>query len=93
MRPIRSLIDRKMPWLDGVGAVEQIRATYTGARIVILTTYDVDDVERALRAGARAYLLRDMQPSELLARVRAVDQGRSWVPPAGAARLAERRTR
>jgi len=52
-RPDVALIDLKMPGLDGVGAVEQIRATYADARIVSLTTYDVDDdVERALRAGA-----------------------------------------
>lgn len=57
---------------------------------MILTTYNV---ERALRAGAKAYFRRDVQPSELLACVRAVDQGRSWVSPAVAARLAERMTR
>jgi two-component system NarL family response regulator len=93
-RPDVALLDLKMPGLDGVGAVEQIRAATPDARLVILTTYDADDdVERALRAGAKAYLLKDVQPSELLACVRAVDQGRSWVSPAVAARLAERLTR
>ena len=93
-RPDVALIDLKMPGMDGVGAVVEIRARYPDARVVILTTYDADDdVERALRAGAKAYLLKDVQPSELLACVRAVDQGRSWVSPAIAARLAERMTR
>lgn len=90
-RPDVALLDLQMPGLDGVGAVEQIRARYPDARLVILTTYDADDdVERALQAGAKAYLLKDVQPAELLACVRAVDQGRSWVSPAIAAKLAAR---
>lgn len=93
-RPDVALIDLKMPVLDGVGAVTAIRARSPDARVVILTTYDADDdVERALRAGAKAYLLKDVDPQELVACVRAVDQGRAWVSPAVAARLAERLTR
>jgi DNA-binding NarL/FixJ family response regulator len=83
-----------MPALDGAGVVEQVRARYPDARLVILTTYDADDdVERALRAGAKAYLLKDVDPQELVACVRAVHAGRSWVSPAIAAKLAERLTR
>jgi DNA-binding NarL/FixJ family response regulator len=58
-----ALVDLKMPALDGAGVVEQVRARYPDARLVILTTYDADDdVERALRAGAKAYLLKDVDP-------------------------------
>ena len=93
-RPDVALIDLKMPALDGAGVVEQVRARYPDARLVILTTYDADDdVERALKAGAKAYLLKDVDPAELVACVRAVDQGRTWVSPSVAAKLAERMTR
>jgi two-component system NarL family response regulator len=93
-RPDVALVDLKMPALDGAGVVEQVRARYPDARLVILTTYDADDdVERALRAGAKAYLLKDVDPQELVACVRAVHAGRSWVSPAIAAKLAERLTR
>ncbi len=93
-RPDVALVDLKMPVLDGVGVVEAVRGRWPDARLVILTTYDADDdVERALKAGAKAYLLKDVDPAELVACVRAVDQGRTWVSPSVAARLAERMTR
>jgi two-component system NarL family response regulator len=77
-----------------VAVVEAVRGRWPDARVVILTTYDADDdVERALKAGAKAYLLKDVAPEELVACVRAVDQGRTWVSPSVAARLAERMTR
>lgn len=93
-RPDVALVDLKMPGLDGVGVVTAVRARYPDARLVILTTYDADDdIERALRAGAKAYLLKDVDPQELVACVRAVDQGRAWASPAVAAKLAARLTR
>lgn len=93
-RPGVALIDLKMPGLDGVAVVQQIRIHVPDARLVILTTYDADDdVERALKAGAKAYLLKDVAPEELVACVRAVDRGRAWVSPSIAAKLAERMTR
>lgn len=93
-RPDVALVDLKMPGLDGVGVVTAVRARYPDARLVILTTYDADDdIERALRAGATAYLLKDVDPQELVACVRAVDQGRAWASPAVAAKLAARLTR
>jgi DNA-binding NarL/FixJ family response regulator len=93
-RPDVALVDLKMPVLDGVGVVEAVRGRWPDARLVILTTYDADDdVERALKAGAKAYLLKDVDPAELVACVRAVDQGRTWVSPSVAARLAELMTR
>ena len=93
-RPDVALVDLKMPGLDGVGVVQQVRARFPDARLVVLTTYDADDdIERALRAGANAYLLKDVDPRDLLACVRAVHRGRTWVSPTVAAKLADRLTR
>ncbi len=93
-RPDVALVDVKMPALDGPAVVAAIRARHDDARIVVLTCFDADDdIERALKAGAKAYLLKDVQPGELVACVRAVHQGRAWVSPTVAAKLAERMTR
>jgi two-component system NarL family response regulator len=93
-RPDVSLIDLRMPALDGVQVVEQIRLEYPDAVLVVLTTFDSDDdVERALTAGARAYLLKDVSPADLVACVRAVHRGGSWVSPAVASKLVARMTR
>jgi two-component system NarL family response regulator len=87
-RPDVALVDLRMPKLEGVQVVEQIRARFPDAAIVILTTYDTDnDIERALRAGAKAYLVKDVSPQELVACVRAVHAGRTWVSPNVAAKL------
>jgi DNA-binding NarL/FixJ family response regulator len=88
LRPDVALLDLRMPKLDGVQVVEQIRERFTDAAIVILTTYDTDnDIERALRAGAKAYLVKDVSAQELVACIRAVHAGRTWVSPDVAARL------
>jgi DNA-binding NarL/FixJ family response regulator len=87
-RPDVALIDLRMPKLEGVQVVEQIRERFPDATIVVLTTYDTDtDVERALRAGAKAYLVKDVSPQELVACIRAVHAGRTWVSPGIAAKL------
>lgn len=87
-RPDVALIDLRMPKLEGAQVVEQIRERFPDASIVILTTYDTDnDIERALRAGAKAYLVKDVSPQELVACVRAVHAGRTWVSPRVAAKL------
>jgi two-component system NarL family response regulator len=87
-RPDVTLLDLRMPKLEGVHVVEKIRERFPDAAIVILTTYDTDnDIERALRAGAKAYLVKDVSPQELVACVRAVQAGRSWVSPRVAAKL------
>jgi DNA-binding NarL/FixJ family response regulator len=87
-RPDVALIDLRMPKLEGVQVVEQIRAQFPSAAIVILTTYDTDnDIERALRAGAKAYLVKDVSPQDLIACIRAVHAGRTWVSPNVAAKL------
>jgi len=92
-RPDVALIDLRMPKLDGVQVVEQIRQHFPDAVIVILTTYDTDnDIERALRGGAKAYLVKDVSPQDLVACVRAVHAGRTWVSPKVAAKLVARVT-
>jgi len=87
-RPDVALIDLRMPKLEGAQVVEQIRERFPDAAIVILTTYDTDtDIERALRAGAKAYLVKDVSPQDLVACVRAVHAGHTWVSPKIAAKL------
>ena len=87
-RPDVALVDLRMPKLEGVQVVEKIRDGFPDAAIVILTTYDTDnDIERALRAGAKAFLVKDVSPQELVACVRAVHAGRTWVSPRVAAKL------
>jgi DNA-binding NarL/FixJ family response regulator len=87
-RPDVTLLDLRMPKLEGVQAVEQIRERFPHAAIIMLTTYDTDnDIERALRAGAKAFLVKDVSPQELVACVRAVHAGRTWVSPRVAAKL------
>ena len=93
-RPDVALVDLRMPALDGVQVVEQIRREFPDAVLVMLTTYDTDDdIDRALTAGARAYLLKDVSPADLVACVRAVHQGGTWVSPKVASKLAARMTR
>ncbi len=93
-RPDVALIDLRMPVLEGVEVVERIRAQFPDASIVILTTYDADDdIERALHAGAKAYLLKDVAPHDLVSCVRAVRMGRTWVSPTIGSKLADRMTR
>jgi two-component system NarL family response regulator len=91
LHPDVVLMDLRMPLLDGVAAINQIRATTPQARILILTTYDSDeDIYRGLRAGALAYLLKDAPPDELLGAIRAVAVGQKRIPSEVAAKLAER---
>ena len=87
------LIDLRMPRLNGVEAIEAIRAAWPEARVIVLTTYDGDeDIIRALRAGAQAYLLKDTPRAELLDTIRTVHAGGRRLSPEVAARLAERVT-
>jgi two-component system NarL family response regulator len=87
-RPDVALIDLRMPKLEGVQVVERIRERFPTAAIVILTTYDTDnDIERALRAGAKAFLVKDVSPQDLVDCVRAVHAGRTWVSQKVAAKL------
>jgi DNA-binding NarL/FixJ family response regulator len=90
-QPDIALIDLRLPRLSGVEVIERIRMETPSARFMVLTTYDGDeDIYRALQAGARAYLLKGMTCEELIATIRTVYTGRSYIPPAIAVKLAER---
>ena len=90
-QPDVTLIDLRMPVMGGVEAVGVIHAEFPDARIIVLTTYDGDEnIYRALQGGARAYLLKDIPREEFLDDIRAVYQGQYCIPPAVAARLAQR---
>jgi DNA-binding NarL/FixJ family response regulator len=84
------LMDLRMPVMDGVEAIRTITAEFPAARILALTTYEGDaDIRRALEAGARGYLLKDMLLTEVISAVRAVRRGERVIPTAVATRLAE----
>jgi DNA-binding NarL/FixJ family response regulator len=89
-RPDVTLMDLLLPKGNGTDAVVAIRSEFPAARIIILTTADSDgEIQRALRAGASAYVLKSMASSELLAVIRSVHRGVRCVPPEVAARLAQ----
>ena len=80
-----------MPIMEGVEAVRRIREHDPGARVIVLTTYDTDDeISQALKAGAKAYVLKDIAAEQLLACIRDVLAGKTYIAPAAAAKLAER---
>jgi DNA-binding NarL/FixJ family response regulator len=90
-RPDVTLLDLRMPELDGVGAIKEIRELDEDAQIVVLTTFDGDeDIYRAIKAGAKAYLLKDTARDALVDTVRRVHAGETYLPPQLAAKLAER---
>ena len=89
-RPDVTLMDLRMPVMDGVEAIRTITTEHQDARILALTTYEGDaDIRRALEAGASGYLLKDMLLTEVLTAIRAVHRGERVIPIAVAARLAE----
>ncbi|MFZ1938999.1 MAG: response regulator transcription factor [Terracidiphilus sp.] len=90
-KPHVTLIDLRLPKLAGVEVIQQVRSESPQARFVVLTTYDGDeDIYRALKSGAKAYLLKGMTTEELITTIREVHAGRSHIPAAIAERLAER---
>ena len=92
-RPDVVLMDLRMPEMEGVEAVRRIREIDPQARVVVLTTYDADeDIARALQAGAKAYILKDIAADALVACIRDVLAGKTYLAPAAAAKLAERVT-
>jgi DNA-binding NarL/FixJ family response regulator len=89
-RPDVTLMDLQMPALNGIEAIIGIRSEFPNARIIVLTTYAGDvQVVRALKAGARGYLLKGNVRRELLDTIRAVHAGQKRIPPEVAAELAE----
>ena len=89
-RPDITLMDLRLPGTDGTDTLIAIRGEFPQARVIMLTTSDGDaDIQRAMRAGASAYMLKSMPKNELLAVIRSVYAGRRHVPPEVAARLAE----
>jgi DNA-binding NarL/FixJ family response regulator len=92
-RPDITLMDLQMPEMDGLEAVETIRGEFPDARIIVLTTYSGDtQVLRALKGGARGYMLKGNVHRELLEAIRAVDAGQKRIPPELAAELADHAT-
>ena len=82
-RPDVTLLDLRMPKLDGVGVIDEIRKEDTSARIIMLTTYDTDnEIYRAIKAGAKGYLLKDSRREELLDCIRKVNAGETCIPQA-----------
>ena len=89
--PDITLIDLRMPKLNGVDVIRTLRGESPAARFIVLTTFDGDeDIYRALEAGARAYLLKDTPRDELLSTIRTVHAGQKHIPAELAARLTER---
>jgi DNA-binding NarL/FixJ family response regulator len=92
--PDVTLLDLRMPVMEGVEAVRRIRARDPQARVIVLTTYDTDeDISRALKAGAKAYVLKDISAEALVSCIHDVLAGKTYLAPAAAAKLAEGVTR
>jgi NarL family two-component system response regulator LiaR len=88
LEPDVVLMDLVMPRLDGVAAIEALRAGGSTARVIVLTSFlDEDKVLPAVRAGAAGYLLKDVAPAELVGAIRTVDRGEALLHPAVAARV------
>ncbi|HEY5706818.1 MAG TPA: response regulator transcription factor [Terrimicrobiaceae bacterium] len=88
-RPDVALLDLRMPKLSGVGAIEKIRSQDASARLIVLTTYDTDnDILQAIRAGAKAYLLKDSPREELLDCIRRVYRGETCITASVVEKLA-----
>ena len=88
--PDVTLLDLRLPDMSGIDVLIAIRSEFPEARIVMLTTFEGDvEIHRALQAGARGYLLKNMPPSELLDVIRQVHDGKKRIPPEIASQLLE----
>jgi two-component system, NarL family, response regulator len=89
-RPDVTLLDLRMPVMEGAEVVRRIRERDPQAKVIILTTYDTDDdISRALKAGAKAYVLKDISADDLIQCIHDVLAGKTYLAPAAAAKLAE----
>ena len=89
-RPDVTLMDLRMPDLSGIDTMSAILGEFPDARVVMLTTFEGDvEIQRALAAGARGYVLKSMPPKELIEVIRQVHAGKKRIPPEIAAQLAE----
>jgi DNA-binding NarL/FixJ family response regulator len=87
--PDIGLIDPRMPGLEGGEIVRRIRDAVPDAKLIIISSFDMDeDIVLTLKAGARAYLLKDIAPSELISSIREVLVGKTLVSPRVASKLA-----
>jgi DNA-binding NarL/FixJ family response regulator len=90
-RPDVSLLDLRMPMLNVVGVIKELRDLDASARVIVHTTYDTDEeIYQAIRAGAKGYLLKDAPTEELLDSIRKVHAGETCIPPALGAKLVSR---
>lgn len=88
--PDITLMDLRLPDKSGIEAMRAIRAEFPEARVIVLTTFEGDvEIQRALEAGARAYILKNMPPKDLLEVIREVHAGKKRIPSQVAAQLAE----
>ena len=89
-RPDITLMDLRLPDMSGIDALVAIRAEFTDARVIMLTTFEGDvEIQRALKAGARGYMLKSSPPKELVETIRHVHAGKKGIPSSVAAHLAE----
>jgi two-component system NarL family response regulator len=93
-RPDITLLDVRMPKMSGIEAAVAIRAEFTDARLIALTSYDgAEDIRRAVEAGVLGFLTKDVLHEELIKTIRAVHTGHTYIPAKLAAKLAEQRER
>jgi two-component system NarL family response regulator len=93
-RPDVTLVDLRLPDTSGADMIARLRAEFPDAVFIVLTTYDGDeDIHRAIKAGARGYLLKDMSGADLVDAIRSAPAGTLQLPAALAERLAQRPTR
>jgi DNA-binding NarL/FixJ family response regulator len=90
LQPDVTLMDLRLPDMNGIDTMIAIRGEFPEARIIVLTTFEGDvDILRALEAGARGYVLKSMPPQDLVGVIRQVHAGKKRIPSEVAARLAE----
>ena len=89
-RPDVTLMDLRLPDVSGINTMIAIRAEFPEARVIMLTTFECDvEIQRALEAGARGYMLKSTPPKELVEAIRRVHAGKKQIPPHVAAQISE----